>query len=414
MLEIGLTGGIGSGKSTIAHELASLGAHVIDSDQLARDVVAPGTEGLAQVVASFGPEMLFEDGNLDRAKLGRRVFSKPEDLATLNGIIHPLVRQRSEEKVRALPPGAVVVHDVPLLVEKHMAKLYDLVMVVSASRATRQKRLLDSRALSLEDIERRMAAQATDEARREVADIWLNNDGDPTATTHVLRQVWHERLAPYAVNLANERPASHSGLLNLLRSQQNGRNWHIKATQMANRIGYRLGIREGDICHIGATAVPGLDAEDVVELQLGVATRREAESVTASLASAGYPLVADAEGGAACEDFERWWSTHAQTVGSGRDGFERVHASADPGQNALVYVRQISSARWAYPLLMRDWLRADPRARDDFSRVRARWAGASVSRETFAAQCAAYLDGVTPAALAWAEQNWRLPAPGSN
>src|SRR6185503_11233868 len=125
MLMVGLTGGIGAGKSAVAARLAELGATVIDSDRLAREVVEPGTEGLAQVVEAFGPEVLGADGALDRAALARRVFGDDDARKRLEGIIHPYVRQRSAEIVAAAPPGTVFVNDVPLLVEAGMAALYD-------------------------------------------------------------------------------------------------------------------------------------------------------------------------------------------------------------------------------------------------------------------------------------------------
>ena len=178
MLRIGLTGGIGSGKSTVAARLAELGAVVIDSDQLAREVVQVGSPGLARVVERFGAGVLAPDGSLDRPALGRLVFGDPAALADLNAIVHPLVRARSEAlTAEAAAAGAVaVVHDIPLLVENNLAAGYDRVVVVEAPLELRLRRLA-GRGLDSETAQARIAAQATDEQRRAVADIVLDNSG---------------------------------------------------------------------------------------------------------------------------------------------------------------------------------------------------------------------------------------------
>ncbi|HEX8094587.1 MAG TPA: dephospho-CoA kinase [Jatrophihabitans sp.] len=178
VLRIGLTGGIGSGKSTVAARLAELGAVVIDSDRLAREVVEVGSPGLARVVERFGADVLGPDGSLDRPRLGRLVFSDPAALADLNAIVHPLVRARSEAlSSQAAAAGAVaVVHDVPLLVENKLAAGYDTVIVVEAPLELRLQRLA-GRGLDEETARARIAAQATDEQRRAVADIVLDNSG---------------------------------------------------------------------------------------------------------------------------------------------------------------------------------------------------------------------------------------------
>jgi dephospho-CoA kinase len=178
MKRIALTGGIGSGKSTAALRLRELGATVIDADQLARDVVAVGTPGLAAVIARFGPEMLTSDGALDRAKLGRLVFTDPAALQDLNGIVHPLVRERSAAMIAAIPEDGVLVYDVALLVESAGPDpiSYDDVLVVETPLETRIERLA-GRGLSEDEARSRMAAQASDEERRAVATVVLDNAG---------------------------------------------------------------------------------------------------------------------------------------------------------------------------------------------------------------------------------------------
>ncbi|QGV81178.1 dephospho-CoA kinase [Streptomyces ficellus] len=197
MLKVGLTGGIGAGKSEVSRLLSSYGAVVVDADKIAREVVEPGTPGLAAVVEAFGPEVLTAGGALDRPKLGSIVFSDPERLATLNAIVHPLVGARSAELEAAAGPDAVVVHDVPLLTENGLAPLYDVVVVVDASPETQLDRLQRLRGMTEDEARARMAAQATREQRRAVADLVVDNDGPLEALEPQVREVW-ARLAGHA------------------------------------------------------------------------------------------------------------------------------------------------------------------------------------------------------------------------
>jgi len=195
MLKVGLTGGIGAGKSEVSRLLARYGAVLIDADRIAREVVEPGTPGLTAVVEAFGPGILSPDGSLDRPALGSIVFADPERLATLNAIVHPLVRTRSAELERAAGPGAVVVHDVPLLTENGLGPLYDLVVVVDAQPGTQLDRLLRLRGMTESDARARMAAQATREERLAVADIVVDNDGPLEDLEPQVRRVWSELTA---------------------------------------------------------------------------------------------------------------------------------------------------------------------------------------------------------------------------
>ncbi|WP_042366999.1 dephospho-CoA kinase [Streptacidiphilus neutrinimicus] len=203
MVKVGLTGGIGAGKSAVSALLAELGAVIVDADLIAREVVAPGTEGLAAVVAEFGDEVLAADGSLDRPKLGAVVFADPARLAALNAIVHPLVGRRSAELEAAAGPGAVVVHDVPLLVENGLAPLYDVVVVVDAADGTRVRRLVELRGMAEADARARMAAQATREARLAVADLVIDNDGPLERLAPQVREVW-ERLTGYRPGAASK------------------------------------------------------------------------------------------------------------------------------------------------------------------------------------------------------------------
>jgi dephospho-CoA kinase len=195
MLRVGLTGGIGAGKSEVSRLLAGYGAVVVDADRIAREVVEPGTPGLAAVVEAFGEAVLAPDGTLDRPGLGAVVFADPEKLKVLNGIVHPLVRARSAELEAAAGPGAIVVHDVPLLAENGLAPLYDLVVVVDAAPQTQLARLTALRGMAEDEARARMAAQATREQRLAVATLVIDNDGPLEALEPQVRAVWEELTA---------------------------------------------------------------------------------------------------------------------------------------------------------------------------------------------------------------------------
>ena len=194
-MQIGLTGGIGSGKSTAAGRFAELGALVIDADALAREVVEPGTEGLAAVVAEFGEQVLDGAGRLDRPALARVVFGDDAARGRLNAILHPRIRARAAELIAEAPPGTVVVQDVPLLVETGQSGPYDLVVVVEAPDGLRVRRLGRDRGMPAEEVRARMAAQATDEQRRAAADVVLINDGTPEDLRAKVDALWTERIA---------------------------------------------------------------------------------------------------------------------------------------------------------------------------------------------------------------------------
>lgn len=177
MLRVGLTGGIGSGKSEVSRRLVALGAVLIDSDAIAREVVAPGSEGLAKIVEEFGRDVLLPDGALDREKLGSIVFADPEKLAALNAITHPLIGARGQELFEAAPEDAIVVYDVPLLAENSLKPLYDLVVVIDVPVETQLERLIGQRGMTEEAARARIGHQATREARLAIADQVIDNSG---------------------------------------------------------------------------------------------------------------------------------------------------------------------------------------------------------------------------------------------
>jgi dephospho-CoA kinase len=196
VIRIGLTGGIGAGKSTVARRLRELGAVIIDADQVAREVVEPGTPGLAAVVDTFGPGVLLPDGRLDRPALGRIVFGEPEQLGRLNAIVHPLIGERTQALIEAASSDAVLVHDIPLLVENQLSGGFDLVIVVDAPEPERIRRLVEDRGMTEAEAVSRIRAQAGDAERRKVADVWIDNSGTPEQTLTQVDACWRDRIEP--------------------------------------------------------------------------------------------------------------------------------------------------------------------------------------------------------------------------
>ncbi|MCU1591129.1 MAG: dephospho-CoA kinase [Frankiales bacterium] len=196
MLRVGLTGGIGSGKSAVSALLVAHGAVLVDADLNARAVVAKGTPGLAAVVTAFGPDILRPDGELDREALGRIVFADPDQLARLNAIVHPLVGEESARQTAAAEAGgaAVLVHDVPLLVENGLQSLYDAVVVVAASPTTQLDRLTRLRGMDRVDAEARIAAQAPLADKIAAATYVIDNDGPLEALAPQVDRVWRRLL----------------------------------------------------------------------------------------------------------------------------------------------------------------------------------------------------------------------------
>ena len=196
MLRVGLTGGIAAGKSLAARTLQELGALVIDSDALAREVVEPGTDGLAAVVDAFGSGMLDGEGRLDRPALAAVVFSDADKRNTLNSIVHPRVRARAAELEEQAPAGTVVVHDIPLLVETGQHRNFDFVLVIDAPEEERIRRMAADRGMSEEAARARIAAQAGTAERAAAADVVLVNDGTAEQLVAAVRQLWQNRLVP--------------------------------------------------------------------------------------------------------------------------------------------------------------------------------------------------------------------------
>jgi dephospho-CoA kinase len=193
---IGLTGGIAAGKSAVAARLAELGAVLVDADRIAREVVEPGTAGLAAVVEAFGNGVLAADGSLDRPALGAIVFNDEAARQRLNAIVHPLVRAEAARRLREAGPEAVVVQDIPLLVETGQAGNFDLVLTVRAPLGERLRRMVEDRKMAEDDARARIAAQATDEERAAVSDVVLDNSGTLEELRAAVDHFWRERVEP--------------------------------------------------------------------------------------------------------------------------------------------------------------------------------------------------------------------------
>jgi dephospho-CoA kinase len=187
---VAVTGGIGSGKSTVAELLAEQGAVVVSADAIARELAAPGQPALAEIVAEFGRGILTPGGMLDRAALAGIVFDDPDRLAALNGIMHPRIADRSRQLLAAAPEGAVVVYDLPLLAEQNATSGWDHIIVVEADEADRIDRVRRSRGLSEAEVRARMAAQTSDARRRAVADSVVRNDGDLEDLAEQVHAIW--------------------------------------------------------------------------------------------------------------------------------------------------------------------------------------------------------------------------------
>lgn len=192
MLKVGLTGGIAAGKSEVSRRLAERGAVIIDADTVAREVVAPGTRGLAEITAAFGPEVLDAGGALDRGRLGEIVFADPALLGKLNAIVHPLVAERMLEIERTAPPDAIVVHDVPLLAENRLAGRYDVVVVVDVAPEVQLDRLTRQRGMPADQARERMDAQASRAERLAIAGIVVDNSRPLAELDRRVDGLWEE------------------------------------------------------------------------------------------------------------------------------------------------------------------------------------------------------------------------------
>jgi dephospho-CoA kinase len=385
MLRIGLTGGMGAGKSTVARILADLGAVIVDSDVIAREVVEPGTEGLTALVDAFGPDILAADGSLDRPALAAKAFGNDDARATLNSIVHPLVGKRTAELIAAAPSDAILVQDIPLLVENGLAPLMNLVLIVDVPAEIRIRRLVEFRGVSEADARARISAQATDEQRHAVADVLLDNGGASGEIDPVVRQLWAQRLVPFEANLRTGTPARRKEVHVVPANPE----WAVQAQRLIARLWVACGPVASRIDHIGSTAVPGLPAKDVIDLQITVADLVAADGLRDALGAAGFPVRPDITG-------DNPKPTAMDPAGADTALWaKRFHQNADPGRLANVHIRVAGSPGQEFALLFRDWLRADAAARAEYLEVK-REGEAKAAGLTGEAATLAYLDVKQP------------------
>ncbi len=403
MLRIGLTGGIGAGKSTVSATFRGQGGIVVDGDVISREVVQPGSEGLAALVEAFGEEILLPEGALNRPALAAIAFSDDGKRATLNGIVHPLVAKRREELIAAAPPDAVIVEDIPLLVVSQMAPLFPRVIVVHADADVRVARLIEYRGFSEVDARARIAAQATVEQRKVVADVWVEIHGGPHELEQSALALWLDRIEPFAHNLAAGESVEVAPRLVPADS-----TWPEQAGRIVARLQTACGHHATRIDHIGSTAVPGLDAKDVIDVQVTVSSVDVADELADALLAVGYPRIADITDDVAKPDAR---STNPEFDRADDPALwrKRLHASADPGRPTNVHIRVDGTPNQQFALLFRDWLRAEPGVRDEYLALK-REVSAAAHRNT-----GGYADAKEPwfldayrRAWAWADATgWR-------
>ena len=357
MLRIGLTGGIGAGKSTVSAAFAECGGIIVDGDVIAREVVEPGTEGLAQLVEAFGEDILLPDGALNRPALAAKAFVDDEKRAKLNGIVHPLVGKRRQEILESVQEDSekesVVVEDIPLLVETGMAPAFPLVVVVSADEQTRVERLL-KRGMDESDARARIKAQAPEEARRAIADVLLDNSGTQGELVEKARDVWHHRVLPLAQNIRTRQCVP-----TVYELVPYNPAWPDDARRIIERIEMACGAKALRVDHIGSTSVPGMTAKDVIDIQITVASLDVADELHDVLANVGFPRIEHITSDAPHTDDPALWR-------------KRIHCAADPGRPANIHVRVDGWPSQQFALLFRDWLAANPGVREDYSKVKRR------------------------------------------
>lgn len=357
MLMVGLTGGIGAGKSTVTAVLAEAGAVIVDADRIAREVVEPGTPGLAMLVAEFGEDILASDGSLDRAALAGLAFVDAERTAALNAITHPLIGERTAELFGAAPGDAIVVHDMPLLVEGGMTPGYDLVIVVDTPAEIRLERLVGQRGMPEDDARARMARQATDDARRAVADVLIDNSGDRETVADVTRELVETRLRPFEHNRRTATPVVGDRTVVPFRPE-----WAAEAERACARLRHVAGQIATRVDHVGPTAVDGLDAPDILDLQVTVPDRMAVEQARVVLTGAGYVPGKSGSPGAGHPG-------GGEAGGDDASGEQPLLYGCDPGRPLEVTIVAEDDPEHEFGLLMTEVINADPGAKAEYSEI---------------------------------------------
>ena len=351
MLRIGLTGGIGAGKSTVSAVFNERGGIIVDGDVIAREVVEPGTDGLAQLVEAFGEDILLPDGALNRPALAAKAFVDDERRAKLNSIVHPLVGQRRLEIIESVPDDAVVVEDIPLLVETGMAPMFPLVVVVTADIATRVNAPHQAR----DGRGRRQGAHrgagfggaAPRDRRCAAGQFGLTGAARTSRPRHLAN-----RVLPLAHNIRTRQTVSPKPEL----VPYDG-TWPEHAQRIIKRIQTACGEKALRVDHVGSTAVEGMDAKDVIDVQITVDSLDVADQIADALAGVGYPRIEHITTDVPHTDDASLWR-------------KRIHGAADPGRPANVHIRVDGWPNQQFALLFPDWLRANSQVRAEYLDVK--------------------------------------------
>ncbi len=333
MLRIGLTGGIAAGKSVVARRMEVLGAVLVDSDVLARNVVEPGSEGLREVVAAFGPGILTPDESLDRGALGRLIFGDPTARERLNSIVHPRVRAAAAELVSTSAEDSIVVEDIPLLVETGQAPRFHVVVVVDAADELRVQRMVEHRGMDRRDAEQRIAAQAGREERLEQADAILVNDRSPAELLAATDALWHERLLPFAANLAAGRPATGPA-----KSGPTGGSALAGTVGLAGRVQAKVAAALAGGAPVQVEQLDDRAQYDDVAaaaLRLTVSNDSDLGAVSDAVGAAGFPRVSGTA--AVPPDHPVGGTAGASAGGAPREGWT-IHRGADPATTVTLYL----------------------------------------------------------------------------
>lgn len=318
MLKIGLTGGIGAGKSTVSAMLSDMGAVIVDADLIAREVVEPGQPLLDEIAAEFGAEVLTPQGSLDRARLAELAFIDEASTQRLNALIHPAIRERTQGHFDRHADAEIVVHDVPLLVENSMSANYHLCLLVDVPADVRLARLMASRGMERSDAEARIARQASDAQRRAACDIHIDNEGSPDETRATVETLVLDRLRPFAANLRAERWAPRT---DVTVDPDPAAAARVSARiRRATSADYPLNLLPRSTDSAAAQVrTPGL-----IELELLVPDRGTADFVAPALARAGLP-----------------GEPRTYVDNSASNATVRFHANCDPGQAVNLFVRTL-------------------------------------------------------------------------
>ena len=397
MLRVGVTGGIGSGKSSVSARLRTLGAHVVDADAVAREVVEPGTRALEMIRDRFGDRVIRADGGLDRAALAAIVFTDREALDGLEGITTPAIGARVTMLRRQAPAGGVSVFDMPLLVERGLWVHEHLNLVVDVDADTRVRRLVEHPRLDEADARARLATQATDDERRAVGDVVLDNRGTPQQLERSVDALWRERIEPYAANLRDGTRTRRVGRGAVVDPRA---DWELRGERVVAKIGAALA-RSGvatEVSHIGSTAVPGLIAKDVIDVQVGVRHLADADraDVRAAMRDAGY-LLSEGNSG----------DNPKPGTDPGAWG-KRFYGGCDPAQVVHVHIRELGSPGWRFAILFRDWLVHVPAEREAYAAEKRRLLAIDDDTDAYVEAKEPWFDAAWQRAQAWADETgWR-------